>query len=201
MRSGVIVLLAVGLATAACGGHQAAKGDEIRLCRTGEMHPLDVVQLRDALRARGFHPSIEPDEGICSASDVIAFLENGGDDESVFGCAVRAAPLYGVTPVLSVDRSPGRERYVVANVECSIYPEGDTRSDPKRFEQAMRRLLAVSQPITPREWKSVIRDSYDGKIDHPHRCAAVRAAYEHVPHDNTYATVPGVLLAFEKKVC
>jgi hypothetical protein len=34
----------------------------------------------------------------------------------------------------------------------------------------------VQQPVTPREWKSVIRDSYDGKIDPPHRCAAVHEA-------------------------
>jgi len=60
---------------------------------------------------------------------------------------------------------------------------------------------APQRPVTPSEWKSVIRDSYDGKIDHAYRCAAVQAAYVHIPHDNTYSGIPGVLLAFEKKVC
>ena len=63
----------------------------------------------------------------------------------------------------------------------------------------------VQRPVLPRELKSVIRDSYDRKIDHPYRCAAVREALERVPHDTTYfgapGTASGALIAFEKKAC
>ncbi len=64
---------------------------------------------------------------------------------------------------------------------------------------------ARERGVTPSEWKSVIRDSYDGKIDHPYRCAAVHEAIERVPHDTTYfgapGTASGALIAFEKRVC
>jgi hypothetical protein len=63
---------------------------------------------------------------------------------------------------------------------------------------------AHERRLTPSEWKSVIRDSYDGKIDHPYRCAAVGEAIERIPHDMTYFGAPGsasgALLAFEKRV-
>jgi hypothetical protein len=58
------------------------------------------------------------------------------------------------------------------------------------------------QPVTPSEWKSVIRDSYDGRIDYPHRCAAVREAIRHLPVDPPIAsTVLYDLRAYERTVC
>jgi len=74
-----------------------------------------------------------------------------------------------------------------------------------RAAQHERPAGVSARPVTPREWKSGIRDSYDGKIDHPHRCAAVHEAIERIPHDTIYFGAPGsasgALLAFEKKAC
>jgi hypothetical protein len=55
--------------------------------------------------------------------------------------------------------------------------------------------------VSPSEWKAVVRDSYDGRIDKPHRCAAVREAFERIPHDVTGSSIPDLLLAYEKRVC
>jgi hypothetical protein len=37
-------------------------------------------------------------------------------------------------------------------------------------------------------WKAVINDWFDGGIDHPHSCAAVKAAIAHLPMDGGIAT-------------
>jgi hypothetical protein len=64
---------------------------------------------------------------------------------------------------------------------------------------------ARQRPVTPQEWKAVIRDSYDGRIDRSYRCAAVREAIERIPHDTAYYGAPGsasgAMLAFEKRTC
>jgi hypothetical protein len=61
------------------------------------------------------------------------------------------------------------------------------------------------RPVSPREWKSVIRDSYDGRIDDPHRCVAVREAIDRIPHDMTYFGSPGstsgILLSYADTIC
>jgi hypothetical protein len=60
----------------------------------------------------------------------------------------------------------------------------------------------VQRPVSPREWKSVIRDWYDGRFDHPHRCAAVREAIKHLPIDPpAFSTVREDFNAYEKAVC
>jgi hypothetical protein len=51
-------------------------------------------------------------------------------------------------------------------------------------------------------WKSVIRDWYDGTIDHWHSCAAVREAIKHLPTTPPmYSTVYDDLRAYEHAVC
>lgn len=64
---------------------------------------------------------------------------------------------------------------------------------------------ARQKPVSAQEWKRVIRDAYDGRIDHPHRCVAVRKAIAHIPHDNINFGAPGspsgAMLRLEKRVC
>jgi hypothetical protein len=61
---------------------------------------------------------------------------------------------------------------------------------------------ATQQPVPPSEWKSVIRDWYDGRFDHRHRCAAVREAIEHLPTSPpTFSSVREDFNAYEKAVC
>lgn len=58
------------------------------------------------------------------------------------------------------------------------------------------------RPVTGREWKNVIDDWYDGRIDHWHRCATVREAIRHLPTDPpAYSTVVTDLHAYAKAVC
>jgi hypothetical protein len=61
---------------------------------------------------------------------------------------------------------------------------------------------ARPRPVTPNEWKSVIRDWYDGRFDHRHRCAAVRQAIKHLPTSPpAYSAVQQDFAAYEKTVC
>jgi hypothetical protein len=57
-----------------------------------------------------------------------------------------------------------------------------------------------SQPVTPAEWKSVIRDAYDGKMNHRHRCRAIQLAIQHLPID-ALGGVPRILRAYRSDVC
>jgi hypothetical protein len=58
------------------------------------------------------------------------------------------------------------------------------------------------RPATPAEWKAVFRDWYDGRLDGWHRCAAVRAAIEHLPEDPpVYSTAAEDLRAYAAAVC
>jgi hypothetical protein len=49
-------------------------------------------------------------------------------------------------------------------------------------------------------WTKVIRDMYDGRIEHQHSCAAVRSAIAHLP-EGPITGPPPILLAYERKVC
>jgi hypothetical protein len=79
---------------------------------------------------------------------------------------------------------------------------------PPEIERLRRALLAAAGlhpppgPVSGREWKSVLNDWYDGRIDDWHRCAAVREAVRHLPMDDMiYSTVRDDLAAYAKGVC
>jgi hypothetical protein len=56
--------------------------------------------------------------------------------------------------------------------------------------------------VSSLEWKEVVNDWYDGKIDQWHRCAAVREAIRHLPVDSPiYSTARGDLEAYTQAVC
>ena len=46
-------------------------------------------------------------------------------------------------------------------------------------------VVASAEPVSGREWKSVINDWYTGTMIHWHRCAAVQEAIKHLPVDGT----------------
>jgi hypothetical protein len=62
-----------------------------------------------------------------------------------------------------------------------------------------------TRPARPIEWKSAIRDAYDGQINHQYKCPVVREAIARIPHDSTNygapGSVSGALLEYEQKVC
>jgi hypothetical protein len=57
------------------------------------------------------------------------------------------------------------------------------------------------RPVTPSEWKSVIRDYYDGRIDQWHRCDAVREARRRIPQDLIYTDIYDVFDTYAEAVC
>jgi hypothetical protein len=64
------------------------------------------------------------------------------------------------------------------------------------------RVGISARPVTPGEWKSVIRDWYDGRFDHRHRCSAVREAIRHLPFDPPVgSTIVADFAALERSVC
>jgi hypothetical protein len=68
----------------------------------------------------------------------------------------------------------------------------------------LARLAADTRsPVSAREWRAVIDDWYDnGTVDRPHRCAAVRAAIEHVPAQGpSITTAHEDLLEYAELVC
>ncbi len=58
-----------------------------------------------------------------------------------------------------------------------------------------------SRPVTGREWKSLINDWYDGRIDGWYRCAVVREAIGHLPMDDAFGTVVTDLRSYAHAVC
>lgn len=63
------------------------------------------------------------------------------------------------------------------------------------------KVAHVSRPVPAAAWKAVIRDWYDGGIDHRHSCAAVEAAIHHLPVDATYSSAHDDLTAYAHTVC
>jgi hypothetical protein len=71
---------------------------------------------------------------------------------------------------------------------CTMPPRVDIALEPPR-------------PVTDGEWKAVINDWYDGRIDNSHRCAAVREAIEHLPQDGGGDSFFEDLHTYERRVC
>lgn len=60
----------------------------------------------------------------------------------------------------------------------------------------------AQRPVAGREWKSLINDWYDGRIDHWYRCAVVREAIKHLPQDPpTFSTIYEDLRSYAEAVC
>jgi hypothetical protein len=62
-------------------------------------------------------------------------------------------------------------------------------------------VTTVQPPVTAAVWKSVLRDGYDGHMNHHHSCAAVKAAVAHLPHDMVHCGLCLQLDAYERIVC
>jgi hypothetical protein len=61
--------------------------------------------------------------------------------------------------------------------------------------------LPQSRTVTGREWKSLIDDWYDGRIDGWYRCAVVRVAIAHPPMDNAFSTARLDLQSYAHAIC
>jgi hypothetical protein len=78
---------------------------------------------------------------------------------------------------------------------------------PPEIERLRHALLTAAGlhpggPLSGLEWKLVLNDWYDGRIDHWHRCPAVREAIRHLPSTPPmYSTVYDDLRAYATAVC
>ena len=139
MTAFVPVVLAA-LLVAACGGGDEADRERVRAavpCEDGA--PIGRAEVLRALRAHGFSAQARR----CEVTNVPA----GGTapasllaDEGVVSCVVRRqSPAGAPTEAALLDREGGDGRYALANVECSIFAEGDERH-VRRLERALAEL-------------------------------------------------------------
>jgi hypothetical protein len=97
-------------------------------------------------------------------------------------------------------RMPRSTDAFIPNVVKTVDLEVTASCAGKRCELARNDWTAFA-PMNAAA-KAVINDWYDGGIDHPHSCAAVKAAISLLPVDGgTYSTARRDLEAYEHKVC
>jgi hypothetical protein len=132
-------------------------------CPERRTQPLAIAEVARTLRGQGF--SVARDEGsaLCSAPQVAAVLTNihfDGPNENIsvhdeiserqghVSCAVERRSAWGTklhkdlhAPAASPIFSGRKARFWLANVDCTIYPEGPTTEfNVRRLESAMKRL-------------------------------------------------------------
>lgn len=85
---------------------------------------------------------------------------------------------------MNVRVSAGLVLAVLAAAACSATDQGTS----EETQPSVTTVVGSAPSVAPSESKAVIEDWYvDGVFNSPHRCAAVRAAFERLP------TSPGVL--------
>jgi hypothetical protein len=63
-------------------------------------------------------------------------------------------------------------------------------------------LCGCSSTSAGPEWKAVIRDAFDGRLDHSWSCSSLRAAVAHLPQDvAAYGTIPLLLDSATGRAC
>jgi hypothetical protein len=124
-------------------------------CVGGETGPLGEEAVSEALRAGGF--SVFRDERGCGGAEDIAIEltnllfdgphENIEEHDEVTAreghvlCSLRHRPIYGTGTKID-RRADGRAtRFVLENLECSIYPDGDhAEAQVRSLEEALHSL-------------------------------------------------------------
>jgi hypothetical protein len=104
------------------------------------------------LRKHGFVVHQDPTDVICGldppADDMPVSLTNADDEEAYLGCGLRRGPIWGPELTSDLDAPPaspvfsGRKaEFKVANLECTIYPEGPrTEAQIGNLQRAMEKL-------------------------------------------------------------
>jgi hypothetical protein len=142
MRAAVLILLAV-LATG-CGGVPAPATEEQDTSCAGEpTKPIAARTLKRVLARHDIHVRLYYEGVICGGSigspeeEMPVQLSNDHDEaamerEGTVYCGLRRGPIWGGkleqdldAPASSPIFSGEKAEFSVANVECSIYPDGD----------------------------------------------------------------------------
>jgi hypothetical protein len=104
-------------------------------CQNGPTRPITVIQLRDALDAKGFSVFVNPYSDLCGGdteielANLLFFGPNANIDEHTriieeqgnLGCALRTGPLYADRRV-RVSRQGGVTWMFLENAECGFIP-------------------------------------------------------------------------------
>jgi hypothetical protein len=134
-----VMALVVGLSgLTACGSVTNGGGDT---CVGGSTSPITIDALEKALSHQGLDLEARKRSALCGGGVGVADLENA-DAGGPMSCLVRRRPIYAHPKRLRKrDSSYPKTEFLLANVECSIYPHGD--SDLQRrasLEHALREL-------------------------------------------------------------
>jgi hypothetical protein len=129
----------------ACGGKKVVEPSPG--CPGGRTEPLTGEAMEAALLRHGIKLYSERDSGMCSAWDIQVLLTNydtTAHEEGLIDCVLRIQPIYGRTKdvhghwALTKGETPGyKTEYILANSECSIYPNG------AQGRQQARKLFAA----------------------------------------------------------
>jgi hypothetical protein len=149
----------------ASGCSEVSSDPQIPKCPGGAAAPLSSTEVATALREQGFSV-FEDDEGCAGAEDKVMDLTNilfSGPHENIsehaeigateghVGCGLGREPLFGnkldsdlEAPAASPFFSGDKAEFLLANVQCTIYPEGDDKAGQvARLQRAMEALEAT----------------------------------------------------------
>jgi hypothetical protein len=146
-------LLVVSSLLLLLGCAEVPGADSIPACKGGKAEPISIKRVRATLRSHGFTAEPEEREAICGPGEgpeAVAVITNSHFDgpfenihqhaeiarrEGVVICAVRRSPLVRSradtlqkdfdAPAASPIFNGKKAEFYLANVECTIYPEGD----------------------------------------------------------------------------
>jgi hypothetical protein len=120
-------------------------------CSGGSASPLSAEVVLQTLREEGLTMDSDEESELCAIADVVADFTNAGENasqEGFVGCTVRREPLRGNTLRVDLDAPPAspifsgdKAKLWLANVECTIYPEGDNKAGQvARVQRALEKL-------------------------------------------------------------
>jgi hypothetical protein len=134
-------------------------GDKPNLaCLDEPTRPLTGSEATQVLRRHGFMVERVRDDAICAAPPderMPVSLTNYDRDEATpfVSCGLRRGPIWGWKLDENLDAPPsspifsGRKaEFSFANLECSIYPEGDeTEVQIRRMQSAVHELVGIAR--------------------------------------------------------
>jgi hypothetical protein len=147
-------LVLVGLCALVVVGCDAFLEDEVALprCSGKRAVPIETKTVVEALRREGFSAEVQKRSELCSAPDTVAEVSNfeHAEEGALVGCGVREAPLRGKDLEIDLDAPPAspifsgdKVLFWLANVECTLYPNGDDEEGQvERLTRAMETLEA-----------------------------------------------------------
>jgi hypothetical protein len=136
--SAVVIVATVGGLTA-CSNSVSTSQPR---CIGGSSTPISANALAKALSQQGLLLEAQKRSPLCGADRVADLRKQGDANRGLVACLVRRRPIYAHPKRLRRrDSSYPKTQFLLANVECTIYPHGNT--DLRRrasLEHALRDL-------------------------------------------------------------